>query len=210
MQIRYERPMPELTFLIRAPLRLSLDDGQEAEVEAWSLEGIQPPEELMGERGEATLKIPFHGFEIAFNVTLVRDHEAGLLRFVGLNEREERVLKHFYREIVTGRAVSMDRMITAMDTPVEKVPMSETPAEAAAGRSKGTPRAVRAVAALALYAGLLTFLHEPVLAPVWQQASAAIKGEPARAEVEAPVDVSGAHGTSAKVVASPPDASWPL
>jgi hypothetical protein len=169
MEIRYERPLPDLTFLVHAPLALDLGGGQVAPVEYWCLEGVRPPEGLRGESGTARLTIPFHGFDISFEVTLRRDASVNLMRFVDLGPREERVLKHFYREIVTGRAVAMDRMITAMDTPVEPVPMGETKAEREASKARMTPRAIRAASVAALYAGLITLLHEPVLKPVWHR-----------------------------------------
>ncbi len=176
MEIRYERPLPDLTFLVRAPLKMDLGEGQEAWVEAWCTDGLRPPEGLAGESGEVRLTIPFHGFDITFPVRLKRDPEVNLMRFEGLGAREQRVLNHFYREIVTGRAVTMERMITAMDTPVERVPMHQTPAEAAETTARSLPRSVRAAAVLALYAGLIALLYQPVLSPVWRQAETLMQG----------------------------------
>ena len=48
MQIRYERPLPELTFEVAAPLHLSLGPDLETVVDKWSLDGIHPPKQLAG------------------------------------------------------------------------------------------------------------------------------------------------------------------
>ena len=48
MQIRYERPLPELTFEVAAPLHLSLGPDLETVVDKWSLDGIHPPKQLDG------------------------------------------------------------------------------------------------------------------------------------------------------------------
>lgn len=172
MEIRYERPLPDLAFMVHAPLKMDIGGGQETWVDSWCPEGIRPPEGLTGEEGTARITIPFHGFDITFPVKLRRDDAVNLLRFEELGAREARVLNHFYREIVTGRAVAMDRMITAMDTPVESVPMHQTPSEVAETTVRSLPRPVRAAAVLALYAGLIALLYQPVLNPVWQQAGA--------------------------------------
>jgi hypothetical protein len=90
------------------------------------------------------------------------------MRFVDLGPREERVLKHFYRELVTGRAVSMEQMITAMDTPVDKVPMTETPIETAQDKTTKAPRVLRIAAVLAIYTGLGMFLYNAMFPSGWE------------------------------------------
>jgi len=169
MDVRYERPMPDLTYRVAAPLLVDLDGHHGVQIERWGLEGIEPPAALVGAGGPAWLTIPFQGFGITFRVHLRADPENGLLRFEGLGPREERVLRHFYRALVTGRAVPMERMIAAMDTPVERVPMHQTPQEAALQTSEAPPRAVRVVAAVAVYAILAFLAYEPLVAPVAAQ-----------------------------------------
>ncbi|MCH2166610.1 MAG: hypothetical protein MK107_02750 [Oceanicola sp.] len=184
MQIRYERPVPELTFEVTAPLRLSLGPGLDTVIDKWSLDGIRPPEHLTGDSGSAQLAIPFHGFEISFPIQLKRDHKTGIMRFVDLGYREERVLRHFYRELVTGRSVSTEAMILAMDAPVEKVPMVETSKEEAAGRAATTPRAIRVGMMVALYVGLVGFLYEPLFAPIWEETLMKLSDEPVTLWIE--------------------------
>lgn len=186
MRVRYERPMSDLSFLIRAPLRLDVGDGSTAVVERWSLDGIEPPPGLGGSEGEARLTLPFHGFEITFDVTLRRDPDRNLMRFVNLDDRQERVLRHFYREIVSGRAEPVDGLIVAMDMPVERVPMTPTKAEVKSS-SRGV-RPVRAAAVIGLYAMLGVLLYGPIITPVLDRfaasAGTAAQG-PSEPEVEA-------------------------
>jgi hypothetical protein len=185
MQVRYERPLPDLSFRVSAPLTLDLGGGLQAVAERWSLEGIEPPDGLTGSEGSVRIVIPFHGFEIAFHAHLRRDDAAGLLRFVDLGEREARVLRHFYRELVTGRAVAMERMILAMDAPAEPVPMEQTAQEAAAARRAAMPRPLRAAAVVALYAGLVAMIWQPLLVPVAERAQAHLSAEAHAAGPEA-------------------------
>jgi hypothetical protein len=192
MHIRYERPVPELTFEVTAPLRLSLGPGLDTVIDKWSLDGIRPPEHLTGDSGNARLTIPFHGFEISFPVQLKRDHKTGIMRFVDLGYREECMLRHFYRELVTGRCISTETMILAMDAPVEKVPMVETSREEAAGRATMKPRAIRVGMMVALYVGLVGFLYEPLFAPIWQETLMKLSDEPVALGTE---NKASAHNT---------------
>jgi hypothetical protein len=165
MRVRYERPLSDLSFLIRAPLGMEVGDGSRTTVERWSLEGIEPPPGLGGEEGEARLTLPFQGFEISFDVTLRREAGRDFMRFVDLDDRQERILRHFYREIVTGRAETVDGLIAAMDIPVEPVPMSQTRAEVKAQPPR-VPRGVRAIAVIGLYAFLGILLYSPIISPL--------------------------------------------
>jgi hypothetical protein len=179
--------MSDLSFLIRAPLRLDLGGGAMAVVERWSLDGIEPPQGLGGSEGEARLILPFHGFEITFDVTLRRDPERNIMRFVDLDDRQERVLRHFYREIVSGRAESVDGLIVAMDMPVDRVPMTPTKAEVKAS-PKRLRRPVRAAAVIGLYGMLGVLLYGPIITPVVERFSAgaeAVADSPSGPEVEA-------------------------
>jgi ABC-type Fe3+-siderophore transport system permease subunit len=157
--------MSDLSFLIRAPLRMEVGDGSRTTVERWSLEGIEPPAGLGGEEGEARITLPFQGFEISFDVTLRREPGRNFMRFVDLDDRQERILRHFYREIVTGRAEAVDGMIAAMDIPVEPVPMTQTRAEVKAQPPR-VPRSLRALVVVGLYAMLGVLLYRPVIEPL--------------------------------------------
>lgn len=163
MDVRYERPMPDLSYTITAPLVLDFGDWHGVGIDRWCLEGLHAPAELRGASGEGWLTIPFQGFGITFRVHLRYDRDSELLRFERLGAREERVLRNFYRALVTGRAVAMETMITAMDAPVPLVSMAQTPQEAAQEAEATMPRAVRALAAVVAY-GVLAFLaYSPIL-----------------------------------------------
>jgi hypothetical protein len=181
MHVRYERPMPDLTHTVTAPLLLDIGGRHGLEVERWSLDGLHPPAGVAGAEGEGWLTIPFHGFGITLRVHLRHDPATGLLRFEGLGQREARVLRHFYRELVTGRAVAMEGMIAAMDTPVEPVPMTQTPAEIDAQRREAPPRLLRIAAAVAIYAGLAVIAYAPILEPVAEAVRAHLAAEAAQA-----------------------------
>jgi hypothetical protein len=142
--------------------------GAHAVVERWCLDGIEPPEGLGGSEGEVRLTLPFQGFEITFDVTLRRDDERNLMRFVDLDDRQERLLRHFYREIVTGRAEPVDGVIVAMDMPVEPVPMTQTRDEAKATPAS-LPRTVRVAAVVGLYAVLGVVLYSPIISPLMER-----------------------------------------
>jgi hypothetical protein len=174
--------MSDLSFLIRAPLRMEVGDGSRTTVERWSLEGIEPPAGLGGEEGEARITLPFQGFEISFDVTLRREQGRNFMRFVDLEDRQERILRHFYREIVTGRAEAVDGMIAAMDIPVEPVSMTQTRAEAKAQPPR-VPRSVRALVVVGLYAMLGILLYSPVIEPMIDRIEVRVN---ARAEAGVP------------------------
>lgn len=181
MHVRYERPLPDLSHTVAAPLLLDIGGRHGLEVTRWSLDGLHPPTGFAGAGGAGWLTIPFHGFGITFRVHLRPDPETGLLRFQQLGPREARVLRHFYRELVTGRAVAMEGMIAAMDIPVEHVPMTQTPAEVAAQRREVPPRILRIAAAVALYAVLSVLAYGPILEPVAAAMRAHLAAEAAQA-----------------------------
>ncbi len=141
----------------------------------------------------ARLTLPFQGFEISFDVTLRREPGRNFMRFVDLDDRQERILRHFYREIVTGRAEAVDGMIAAMDIPVEPVPMSQTRAERRAEPPR-LPRSLRAVAVVGLYAVLGVLLYTPIISPLIDRFEEAIV-HPAQAA--APAAPAGARDLGA-------------
>ena len=91
------------------------------------------------------------------------------MRFSDLGERETRLLRHFYREVVTGRSVPLENMIAAMDAPVETVPMLETPEETQRRSRRVMPRPLRILAVLGIYTLLGLVAYKPVLFPILEQ-----------------------------------------
>lgn len=145
MKIRHERPMSDLEFKVRAPLRLELPSGEVVEVHEWSQAGITYPEASDVLPKRAQLIIPFQGVDIRFPVNFeagTRDNE---MVFVGLTGRQREVIGVFYRSILSGKMAPSEDMITALDTPVDLVPMGETEEEKATGEAQQTSRALRVV-----------------------------------------------------------------
>lgn len=129
MKVRHERPMPELTYEVTAPLALELPDGQRLDIRNWSLSGFKVPQgtEIPPRRGH--LVIPFQGVDVRFAVTLEPADDPSTMLFVNLKGRERETLAIFYRSILSGRMATTDDMITSLDTPVDLVPMGETEEE---------------------------------------------------------------------------------
>lgn len=145
MNIRHERPLPDLEFKVRAPLRIELPSGDIVMIEEWSQAGITYPEayDVMPKR--AHLIIPFQGVDIRFPVQFEARGRDNELAFIGLTGRQREVIGVFYRSILSGKMAPSGDMITALDTPVDLVPMGETEEEKSSGQAKQTPRAVRIV-----------------------------------------------------------------
>ena len=165
MHIRYEPALPDVSYMVRAPLILDVEGQRIGSIDRWSLEGIALTPELDNVAGFGLLTIPFHGFGITLQVQLVRDQQAGILRFINLGNREFGVLWHFYREIVTGRAISIDRMISAMDVPLDLVPMQETASERKAGQASVLPRFLRTAFFVCLFSGMAFLAYRPIVMP---------------------------------------------
>lgn len=89
--------------------------------------------------------IPFQGIEVGFPVRLVPSADGGFWAFEGLTGRQREALGLFYRNLMTGKMAAADEVITALDTPVDLVPMGETEEEQATGLAKVKPRALRIV-----------------------------------------------------------------
>jgi hypothetical protein len=143
VHISHERPAPETEPHVIAPLIVALPDGRRLTARKWSLAGIRDQvlvgEDLTGAR----LMIPFQGIEVGFPVTLTPSSNSNLWAFEALTGRQREALGLFYRNLMTGKMASTDEVITALDTPVDLVPMGETEVEKAAGLAKVKPRALR-------------------------------------------------------------------
>ncbi|WP_305967815.1 MULTISPECIES: hypothetical protein [unclassified Mameliella] len=180
MKVRYEPALPDLSYTIQAPLLVDLEGAGHFWAESWSLEHVSRPQATPRASGTATLTIPFQGFGITMQVELAFDPETDCFRFSAIGQRELEVLTNFYRQIVTGRAMTMDRMILSMDAPVEKISMEQTPKEVAAETRRALPRPTRILTAVAIYAMFAFFAYKPVVLPIYQALSFA----PAVAETQ--------------------------
>jgi len=167
--ISHERPAPDTEPYVIAPLFISLVNGRRLTARKWSLSGVRDRvlagEDLTGAR----LLIPFQGIEVGFPVDLIPSADFEFWAFDGLTGRQREALGLFYRNLMTGRMAATDDIITALDTPVDLVPMGETEEEKAAGQAKVKPRSLRIVLNLLWYVGLVIFLVGFLGSMVWNK-----------------------------------------
>lgn len=145
MQIRHERPMSDLGFQVRAPLKLTLSDGRIVTIERWSLASLHFPEDTDILPKTGSLAIPFQGIDIQFPVRFSEGSEKGELVFEDLTGRQRETLAVFYRSILSGKMASTEDVITSLDTPVDLVPMGETEDEVTQGSKGKSPRLLRII-----------------------------------------------------------------
>lgn len=158
MKVRHERPMPDLSFQVRAPLGLELATGEAVAIANWSLEGFEFPGDSDILPKEAVLSIPFQGVDIRFPVHLAAQPGTRFLAFDGLSGRQRETLAVFYRSILSGKMASTDDIITSLDTPVDLVPMEETESEKTSATAGNTPRALRAATTVIVYLAAAAFI----------------------------------------------------
>ncbi len=154
VQIRHERPAPETEHTVVAPLVIGLPDGRRLMVRRWSLSGVYDDAPSRRDLGGARLLIPFQGVEVGFPVAFGPVGEGGFRPFEGLTGRQREALGLFYRNLMVGRMAATEEVITALDTPVDLIPMGETEAEKAAGVARARPRFFRAALNIAWHLGL--------------------------------------------------------
>lgn len=171
MHIRHERPMSDLSFQVRAPLKLTLSDGRIVAIDKWSLSSIQFPEDTDILPKAGTLAIPFQGVEIQFPVRFEEGQGQGELLFKDLTGRERETLAVFYRSILSGKMAGTDDVITSLDTPVDLVPMGETEAEVVAGSAGKSPRLLRAIWNIGLYSLVAILVFGLVGGQIWNRLS---------------------------------------
>lgn len=169
MRIAHERPAPETEPHVIAPLTLALRDGQRLTARKWSLRGISDTVLAGRDLSGARLEIPFQGVSVAFPVTLAASADGTFWAFQNLTGRQREALGLFYRNLLTGKMVATEDVITALDTPVDLIPMGETAQEKAAGLAKASPRALRMVWNLLYYTGLFLVVFGYLGALAWQR-----------------------------------------
>ncbi|WP_189799561.1 HlyD family secretion protein [Tateyamaria sp. syn59] len=151
MEIVHEPPHKELTFFARAPLKLRVADQPDVVIDAWCVSGVCKPEGMDVFPTRGTLSIPFQGIDLGFPVKLSADASGDFYAFEDLTVRQREVLALFHSNLLSGRMASTQDMITALDTPVDLVPMGETEEEEAAATAHVPSRAFRLVKALLTY-----------------------------------------------------------
>lgn len=171
MNIRHECPLPDLSFSVTAPLHLHRANGCKTIVRRWSLAGVWLDPHAQDLSGDVHMSVPFQGVEVSFPIRLLRTETPGHYRFQDLTVRQRETLSTFHQGLLTGQMVSTADMITSLDTPVDLVPMTETDAEATAGRATSKPRGLRIAWNAALYALLAGLLLAFLGTHIWQRVS---------------------------------------
>jgi multidrug resistance efflux pump len=152
MEVRHERPDPDLSYRLRAPLTLGLPDGSSLPIMEWSLRGFSCAQ-LAGKPLEGLiLSIPFQGVGVFFPVSVVAGDSDDEFLWQGMTGRQRETLALFYRNLMSGRMTSTQEMIVSLDTPVDLVPMEETGPEREAAVARVAPRPLRVVSSLVTYA----------------------------------------------------------
>lgn len=158
VHIAHERPAPETEPHVIAPLILVLADGTRLLARRWWLGGISD-EVLAGhDLAGARMEIPFQGIDVGFPISLKPMNDDGPWLFKDLTGRQREALGLFYQNLLTGKMAATDEVITALDTPVDLVPMGETAQEQAAGQAQAKPRILRVVFNIIWYVGLFCLL----------------------------------------------------
>lgn len=167
MEIRHERPSADLSYEVRAPLGLVLGNGTRVEITSWSLDGITYPEGADILPAQGRLIVPFQGVEVSFPVQFEATPDPRRLLFKDLSGRERETLAVFYRSILSGKMAHTETMITALDTPVDLVPMGETEDEKATATKGKSPRIFRVIFNLASYVLLALFVFGFLGQHIW-------------------------------------------
>ncbi len=169
VRIEHERPASDTEPHIIAPLIVTLSDGTRLTARKWSLRGITDPVLRGHDLAGARLAIPFQGIDVGFSVRLATSTDDTLWTFEDLTGRQREVLGLFYRNLMNGRMVATDEVITALDTPVDLIPMGETEEEQAAGLKTAKPRALRIVWNILYYVGLFGVVFGYLGSLAWQR-----------------------------------------
>lgn len=184
MHIRHERPEAGLNFLVTAPLLFWPDaaDGP-SPISSWSMEGVVFADGA-GPHGPGHLRLPFQGVCMDLPIYLGTPDEKGFAPFVEMTVRQREVLTVLYQGLLSGQMTSTQDMIQSLDTPVDKVPMSETQEEQEVATASVTPRLLRMARTMAVYGLVAALLIGGMGGKIWQRLD---QLAPADARVAAPM-----------------------
>ncbi|MCP4207632.1 MAG: HlyD family efflux transporter periplasmic adaptor subunit [Shimia sp.] len=154
MKIRHQPADSDTSWTVQAPLTFETPTGEAVRIEAWSLAGLQWPEESGACPQTGVLSVPFQGVDVRFPVRLTQPNDDSLSEFEGLSGRQRETLALFYRALLSGQMASSGDVITSLDTPVDLVPMSETEEEKEASIKGRWPTPVRVVLHVLIYSSI--------------------------------------------------------
>lgn len=136
MRITRERPCQRRHHRITAPLTIIIDGHSYGAVD-WSLGGFKiSGSDITGyqvrDRINCYFKLPFQGFDIAFETTAVvvrrpaNTHDI-CAQFDALTERQIELMSHFIEELVRGSMTPVAETILRIDSPVTPVSIEPDP-----------------------------------------------------------------------------------
>lgn len=167
--MRHERPAADTMFRLRAPLHLGFPDGHAVRVDDWSLRAVYSRELRGRDLDGVMLSIPFQGAGVYFPVRLEPGEAENEYLFCDLSGRQRETLALFYRNLMSGRMAATGDVITALDTPVDLIPMGETSAERAEGLARTAPRKLRVLANVAYYTALFVLVFGFLGMVIWSR-----------------------------------------
>lgn len=136
MKIIREKPCQRRHHRVSTPLTLQIDSSNYEAID-WSLGGFrvrgwQREDFNLGAEVACYFKLPFQGFDIAFEVTakIVRfdnEHQHMAAQFESLSERQAELMSHFIEDLIRGAMSPVEDTILRIDSPVTPVSTEPDP-----------------------------------------------------------------------------------
>ena len=167
MKITREKPCHRRHHRVKTPLCLRID-GVEYSATDWSLGGFRLEnwlrEDLLpGDSLKCNFKLPFQGFDIAFDVEAIvvrRCVESNELaaQFTELSDRQIELLSHFIEELIRGSMTPVADTILRIDSPVTPVSTQPDPSPRQELPAKRWPIRLVVMSGLYFSLGMALFL----------------------------------------------------
>ncbi len=172
MKISREKPSQRRHHRVSTPIDITIND-ELYNVSDWSLGGFKidnfTDDNLEpGDEFECHFSLPFQGFFVAFNVSLIAIRaDSGVLaaQFIELNERQIELLEHFIEELVRGNMTSVGDTILRIDSPVTPVSTEPDPNPKGEVPLKRWP--TRLIAMTCIYASVGVILFTYIFFTLW-------------------------------------------
>ncbi len=172
MKISRERPSQRRHHRVSTPIDIVIDD-ELYHVSDWSLGGFKIDTWIdngltPGDEFECNFSLPFQGFFVAFNITLmVIRADSGILaaKFIDLSDRQTELLEHFVEELLRGNMTSVGDTILRIDSPVTPVSTAPDPNPTSELPLKRWPAKLLIMTAIYGCVGVLLFTY--IVFTVW-------------------------------------------
>jgi len=168
MKITREKPCQRRHHRVSTPLELQIQGGVYSAID-WSLGGFR----IAGWTGDSLcegseiacyFKLPFQGFDIAFNlsVQIVHvDEKLGQMaaQFVNLSDRQTELMSHFIEDLIRGAMSPVEDTILRIDSPVTPVSTNPDPSPSDQVPIKRWPTKLIVMSTLYVAVGFALFLY---------------------------------------------------